>query len=64
MSMETAATAPVSLPVAPSRITRRFNWSDAANAADAYAAYADARKNILKKCAIIVRKHYPKPPRG
>jgi hypothetical protein len=40
----------------------------AAAAADAaaYAAYADAavaRKDTLKKCANIVRKHYPKPPK-
>ena len=36
--------------------------ADAAYAA-ADAAYAAARKDILKKCAIIVRKEYPKAPK-
>ena len=36
--------------------------ADDAAAAAAYAAYAAARKEIRKKCADIVRKHYPKPP--
>jgi hypothetical protein len=31
--------------------------------AAAYAANADARVRILKRCAAIVRKHCPKPPR-
>ena len=39
--------------------------ADAAYAAASYAAYsayAAAREETLKKCADIVRKHYPKPP--
>ena len=44
--------------------------ADAADAAyAAYAAYAAAdaayeRARVLRKCADIVRKHYPKPPQG
>ena len=49
--------------------TAAYAAADAADAADAAAdaadaaAYAAARTETLKKCADIVRKHYPKAPR-
>jgi hypothetical protein len=56
-----AVSAAAAYAYAAARAARAASY--AAYAAASYAAYAAAREKTLARCANIVRKHYPTPPR-